>query len=354
MKSKKSIAILFLLLATGLLLWLEVLPKNNPPNHDKKAPDFVESRTNNSCPVTDGQAVAATEEFINKIEKGSHTPPIVKYLLLSNVDYPGERKLKEVIYRNHSGKTKVRFYVGCESGAVENFDDIENWEDNFPYSAKKVPSNCKKTIESLAKQIGIPSDMHFEKVENDWRKGVWVGKFVRVRDGYKYDLDNVAIGISDKSGKIALFRKIYFGQSCPTEIRIQKEEAIRMASTEFHKLISGRVRSHSDELYERNERLLIVQPERPKWRAVRQTINPPLKEKSSRLAWVIRYNFTGGIKPQKRSKLIEEMSPQERHDFDRERSEYEDLINEYGNPVISFEMRIDAGNGEVLYLAHDD
>lgn len=345
MKKNKLIIIFFLLLTTWFLLWLSVYSKNNPPNRYKKTGG---ARINNTCLITDEQAIAATEEFSNKIGLAFQDSPIVKGISRSDVDYPGIRNLKDVSYG------PVRFYVGCESGVVENFDDFGSFEDNFPYSAKKEPSNCKKTIESLAKNIGIPSDMHFEKVENDWRKGVWVGKFVRIIDGYKYDLDNVAIGISDKSGKIALYRKIYFGQSCPTEIKIQKDEAIRMASTEFHKLISGRVRSHSDDLYERNERLLIVQPERPKWRAVRQTINPPLKEKSSRLAWVISYNFTGGIKPQKRSKLIEEMSPQERHDLDIERSEYEDLIKEYGNPVISFEMRIDSGNGEILYVAHDD
>jgi len=276
MNKRKVIRIFFLLLATGLLLWLN-MPSHQPPNSDKKT---GEARIN-ACLVTDEGAVAATDKFIHKIGSASLGSPIVKNLSLSNVDYPGTRKLKEIIYRQSSGKTKVRFYVGCESGAVENFDDVENWEDNFPYSAKKEPSNCKKTIESLAKQIGIPNDMHFEKVEYDWRKGIWVGRFVRIRDGYQYDLDNVAIGLSGKTGKIALYRKIYFGQSCPTEIIIQKDEAIKMASTGFHKFIFGRVKSNSDELYERNDRLLIVQPERSKWAlAAGEIASPPLKKRS--------------------------------------------------------------------------
>lgn len=126
-----------------------------------------------------------------------------------------------------------------------------------------------------------------------------------------------------------------------------------MASTEFHKFIFGRVRNNSDKLYERNERLLIVQPERSKWAlAVGEIANPPLKEKPSRLAWIIRYNFTGGIKNQKPLKRIEEMTPQERENFDRQRWEYETLLNEYGDPIYYFEMRIDAGNGEVLHVSH--
>ena len=98
---------------------------------------------------------------------------------------------------------EVRFYIGCESGEVENYDDFKYWEDNFPYSAKKEPRECKTVIESLARQIGIPSDMQFEKVERDWRKGIWVGEFIRIKDGYRYELDNVAIGISDKTRKLA-------------------------------------------------------------------------------------------------------------------------------------------------------
>lgn len=348
MNKRKVIRIFFLLLAAGFLLWLN-MPSHQPPNSDKKTGEAI----TNACLMTDEEAVAATGKFIHQIGLGDLGSPIVKNISLSNVDYPGTRNLKEIIFRNLSGKTKVRFYVGCESGAVENFDDVENWEDNFPYSAKKEPSNCKKTIESLAKQIGIPTDMHFENVEYDWRKGIWVGKYVRIRDGYQYDIDNIAIGLSGRTGKIALYRKIYFGQSCPTEINIQKDEAIKMASTEFHKFIFGRVRNNSDKLYERNERLLIVQPERSKWAlAVGEIANPPLKEKPSRLAWIIRYNFTGGIKNQKPLKRIEEMTPQERENFDRQRWEYETLLNEYGDPIYYFEMRIDAGNGEVLHVSH--
>lgn len=367
MKRRNLITILFiLLLAIGLLLWLGLRPKNQPTNHVKKTPDIVgidrdfpthavnsgvtrATKINNkSCLVSDEQAVAATEKFMNKIGLPFQGSPIVKDISLSNVGYPGIRNLKEVIYGYPSGKMKVRFNVGCESGVVEDFADVENWEDNFPYSAKKEPSNTKKAIESLAKQIDIPSDMHFEKVEYDWRKGVWVGKFVRIRDGYKYDLDNVAIGILGRTGKIALYKKIYFGQGCPTKIKIQKDEAVRIAGAEFHKAIFGLVKFFSDQLYDRNERLLIVQPERPEWAlGVGQEVNPPLKEKPSRLAWVIRYDFTGGIKPPR----IEEMSPQEEHSIAAYLSKREFLLNIYGNPVDSFEMRIDAGNGEILYVS---
>jgi len=372
MNRKKLITIIFQLLAIGLLLWLAVLPKNQSSNHNKKAPVVAgigrelpthavnsqvsrETRIDNSCQVTDEQAIAAAVEFIHKIGLGFQGAPNVRDLSLSNVDYPGRRLLKDVTYNYPNGRIKYRSYIGCESGAVENFENLEEWGKYIAASDMKEPYGLQRTIEYIAQQIGIPPDMKFDKVEKDWRKNVWLGKFNRTRDGFKYDLDNVAIGISGKTGKIASYRKIYFGQSCPTEIKIQKDEAIRMTSTEFNKFIFGKVRSHSDELYDRNERLLIVQPERSKWAlGVGEIANPPLKEKPSRLAWVIRYNFTGGIKFQKGSKPVEEMSPQERQMFDRQISEYEYLLSEYGNPVDSFEMRIDAGNGEILYVSHKD
>ncbi len=260
----------------------------NPSDHAQVA---------DSCRASNEQAIARAKDFLKKIGLMPHSSPIIRDISLSNIDYPGTRNLKDVSYTYPDGRIEIRFYIGCESGEVENYDDIKNWEDNFPYSAKTEPSECKNAIETLARQIGIPSDMHFEKVERDWRKGIWIGEFVRIRDGYKYELDNVAIGISEKTRKIALYRKIYFGRSCPTEIKIMKDAAMMMAGTEFQKFIFGDVRSNSDKLYDRNEQLLIVQPERSE-RAlgVGQIINPPLKEKPSRLAWIIRYDFMGGMK----------------------------------------------------------
>lgn len=320
----------------------------------QKANSSTTKDNNKSCLVSNEQAVAKTREFLNKIGLTFQDSPRVKDISLSNIDYPGIRHLKDVTYGYSDGRMKVRFYVGCESGEVENYDDVENWEDNFPFSAKKEPRECKKTIELLAHQISIPSDMHFEKVERDWRKGIWVGEFVRIRGGYRYELDNVAIGISDKTRKIALYRKIYFGQSCPTEIKINKDAAIKMASTEFQKFIFGSVRSNSDKLYALNEQLLIVQPERSE-RAlgVGQIVNPPLKEKSSRLAWIIRYDFTGGIRIQN-IRNVAEMSPQDRQIFEAQLMERENLLRKYKNPIHSFEMRIDAGSGEILYVSHKD
>lgn len=62
--------------------------------------------------MTYEQAIAATKEFTNKIGLAFQGSPLVKATSLSNVDYPGIRNLKEVIYKNPSGKIKVRFYVG--------------------------------------------------------------------------------------------------------------------------------------------------------------------------------------------------------------------------------------------------
>jgi hypothetical protein len=78
---------------------------------------------------------------------------------------------------------------------------------------------------------------------------------------------------------------------------------------------------------------------------------PPLKEKPSRLAWVIRYDFTGGIK---RMKYFDGMSPQERQIFEAQLRERENLLHKYRNPIDSFEMRIDAATGEILYVSHKD
>jgi hypothetical protein len=307
-----------------------------------------------SCRVSNEQAIARTKDFLKKINLIPHSSPVMRDLSLSNVDYPGIRNLKDVSYTYPDGKMEVRFYIGCESGEVENFDDFKYWEDNFPYSAKKEPSECKSVIESLARQIGIPSDMHFEKMERDWRKGIWVGEFVRIKDGYRYELDNVAIGISDKTRKLAVYHKIYFGKSCPTETKIKKEEAIKMAATEFHKFIFGKAKSHPDKIYARNEQLLIVQPDRPGHLLSvghSNIANPPLKEKPSRLAWVIRYDFTGGIK---NLKYHDGMSEEERQVFGAHLSERENLLHKYRNPIESFEMRIDAATGEILHVSHKD
>ena len=367
---KKFVFITSLFVSVVFLLWSDVRLKNQLPKNKIEAPGEIEIskefRVNavnpsvsgvsrfkhKNCLVSDEQAVAASEEFIHKIGLGFQSSPDVRDLSLSNIDYPGTRNLKDVTYYSN-GSMRYRFYIGCESGAVENSENLAEWGKYRAASDMKEPYNLQKTFESLARQIGIPSDMHFDKVNKDWRNNIWIGEFIRTKDGYKYDLDNVAIGVSGKTGKFASYRKVYFGKSCPTEVKIQKDDAIKTASTEFHKFIFDEVRSHSNELYDQKVQLLIIQPERStNALGAAQEANPPLKEKPSRLAWVVRYNFTGGIKYQKDSKPIEEMNPEERQNYGDRLSLIENLQWKYGNPVHSFEMRIDAGTGEVLYVSH--
>ncbi|TAN40850.1 MAG: hypothetical protein EPN25_06460 [Nitrospirae bacterium] len=308
-----------------------------------------------TCSLSDEEAVSKVHGLMGKLNIRYDTAPIVEDKSLSNVDYPGIRKFKDVRFEYPNREMKGRFYVGCESREVEHFDNFEAKKKNATAVVSNKSLDYKSVIESLAKKIGIPSDMLFDKVDRDWRKDIWEGRFVRAKDEYRYEMDFVSIGVYPKTGELAKYNKVYFGQNCPTDVNIQKDKAMKTAESAFHKFIYGKIRERAHELYSHDAKLLIIQPDRPTHGlSVGQIDNLPLKERTSRLAWVVRFYFTGGISYPNGTKSVPDINSPDRKAYEMTFNTRRHLLRNLGSPLQSFEIRIDAGNGEILYVSEKD
>ncbi|MEW6418768.1 MAG: hypothetical protein AB1480_11720 [Nitrospirota bacterium] len=181
---------------------------------------------------------------------------------------------------------------------------------------------AKQIFNSLAKKLQIPSDMVFEKInKNDPIYGsVWSAVWLRKRNDYRYEGDAISISIMGATGEFVAYTKTYRGVPCSTEMKISKEQAIEIGWKKLQKYFTWKMKKIGEKaraLYEVNAEPLIIQT------GAFGRSSKPVKIKGSKLAWVIRYTFTGGFEKWK----------------------------ELGLPDEYFEVRIDATTGRILYTS---
>ena len=199
----------------------------------------------------------------------------------------------------------------------------------------------------LAKKLEIPKDMVFDKMEKDKQYGTWNAYWLRKKDGYWYEGDAITISIMGTTGEFIAYTKTYRGTPIPTEVNISKEKALEIAWEKLRENSPRKVKERVKELYEIDgAELLIMQATIFKRRSI------PVTFEGSRLAWVIKYYFTGGIvyHGPPVEKPMNLFTKEERKEYEVYLGKKDEKWQETGLPRRDFEVRIDALTGEIFYL----
>jgi hypothetical protein len=211
-----------------------------------------------------------------------------------------------------------------------------------------IPEEKAKDIFlSIAAKLRIPSDMFLEKIIKNKKEGVGDAIWVRKRNGYRYDGDAISISIMGASGEFVAYTKTYRGTPCSTEMKISKEQAIDMGWEKLRKYLPRKVRRMGKagiDLYEVKAEPLIIQTS-----AFGHGGRPIVKIKGSKLAWVIKYTFTGGFINTVHKQPYEDWTKEEKEARDDFNDKVHDKARELGLPEELFEVRIDAATGEFIY-----
>lgn len=215
-----------------------------------------------------------------------------------------------------------------------------NWP---PFMPKEEASQI---VDSLAPKLEIPTDMVFDRIEQNEKNGVWNAIWLRKKDGYWYAGDAVSINIMGATGEFIGYTKTYRGTPCPTEVKVTKEKALDLGWNKVRKNIPWKLRKQMNDYYKVGEAtLLIVQPNNY-W-----GYQMPQKNKDSRLAWVISYHFSGGLIDPRPDKPAELFTQEEDKASSRYLAARFNKWNELDRPERHFNFWIDAATGEFLYIS---
>lgn len=251
------------------------------------------------CNVSDNEAIELAKAFCNKMGvKYSHEPWIsdsmYETLILNS-------KVKIVEF-GQKGDSIISIFVNCRNKEVVYFSNrkiTESVYDKYNISSiitnepRKFPpflseSKAKEIIFSIAEKINLPSDAEFSKLSIDKNFGYWIGHWKRKYKGFFYDEDfnSITITIMAIDGEFYNYRKRFFGQPCPTNVKITREEAKKESWRQLNRIFSSKSWNEDKDIYEiKSDDLKIVQPNAFFGRF------SPLYSTKSRLAWVVVYGF---------------------------------------------------------------
>jgi hypothetical protein len=248
------------------------------------------------CNITDTDAIAAAKSFCSKMGISFSQEPWV--LSTNSSSRYDSFETKEVAY-GERGDFKGFITVNCDNSEVNSYMNSElrnrvrkkyrissitteprNWP---PFLSEK---KAKEKIFSIAKKIGLPSDVEFSQLGNDNENGFWGGNWIRKHNGYPYEKDRISIEIMAVDGEFFSYNKIYHGKPCPTDVKVKKEEAIKDGWQQIERLFSQvDWKKHKKEYVVKSSDLKIVQPNSLAGQIVRR------HSKESRLAWVLVYGL---------------------------------------------------------------
>jgi hypothetical protein len=255
----------------------------------------------------------------------------------------------------------VYFLIRQESKEIERYSNLPVYEiytQKYGQSKKKVHINwpefitaekAKDIFYAIADKLKIPSDMVFERVEKNDEYGVWSAVWVRKRNGYKYEGDAVSMSIMGATGEFISYTKTYRGVPCSTDLKISKEQALAIGWEKFKKYRTWKMRSLGEkgkDLYEVKAEPLIIQTS-----AFGRGGKPVVNIEGSKLAWIIKYDFTGGFEEPKELLNKFSLTKDERRTVDIFYSAMDKKWRELGAPERKFDIRIDAATGKVLYAS---
>ncbi len=178
--------------------------------------------------------------------------------------------------------------------------ELKNWRKNTPEitSPTKEANQIKQIALKYIKLITekpLPSNFVLSKIRYNYNdktrdKGSWYIIWTRTLNGYEYQNDGISVSIVDYSGKLESFFSQTASEECPTETRITREKAERIAIAKASS-VAGRIYT-----------LYYGKPKNPTIFSVKLMIVNPngffegklgdyYSTPKCRLAYVIRVNF---------------------------------------------------------------
>jgi hypothetical protein len=336
--------------------------------------------------ITDQEAIVKAEDFCRKIGMLCKGDPVVSTQptsdvpgFIDSIDFNNAHLLEgqDAGYTDYFGayavfedkdaidRDNIPRYVNLGFGRQSN--DVERYSNptvfyslmrnngikkksNFPRDQTNHPDflpeeKAKKIFESVAEKIKLPSDMFFEKLSKNNEYGTWNAIWLRKKDGQRYEGDGVTMSIMGATGDFIKYEKTYRGSPCPTDVNISKDKAIDLAWNKLRWNVPLPIIGKMKEVYEINAVMLIV-PVGKYWKDYF-----PIKIEGSRLAWIINFRFTGGLKTDLGRYIDGEPRPDDVRLFQEYRKKINERRTKMWLPVSTFEVRIDAGSGDIIYVS---
>lgn len=228
-------------------------------------------------------------------------------------------------------------YKGKEGRGNDNKATI--WPDFMP------EKEAEKIAHSIFSRMTVPADFVFDKMQARKAVGVWNAYWIRQRDGIRFEGDRLAISIMGATGEFVGYTKAYRGTVCPLDVRVSKEQALKIARESLRAHVNRKLLPELSELYSSNAELLIINP------PIRNILGYPLRLSGwkSKLAWVVNIEFTGGVKASIEKKELEEFNSEERNQLSQYFDEVHKRWREMDRPPRSIKLKIDAATGAILY-----
>jgi hypothetical protein len=275
---------------------------------------------------------------------GSTYKPFGVYVSMYEKSLASEGVRDPYIHVAIGGKSKeIEFYNNVAIYQFYHFKKYKGleWPEFMPEEKAMTRFN------SLANKLSLPEDMVFENLEKDKKRGMWTAYWLRKWDGYWYEGDAITIEIMGVTGEFVGYTKTYRGVPCPTDIKVNKEQALALAWKKLSKKVPRKIRDKVKDIYKiKKAELLIIQTNELERSSVPVTIA------GSKLSWVIKYYFTGGlIDNRPLNKAIELLTKEERKAEGTYLKALDDSWENMGQPPRDFEVRIDAATGEFLYVS---
>lgn len=242
-----------------------------------------------------------------------------------------------------------------ENAALYEFYRKKYWSGKFGRAVWPeyiTEEKAKKVFDSIGNKLKIPLDMVFEKIMKNKKGidnqeiGLWSAIWLRKKNGYKYEGDAISMSIMGATGEFVAYSKTYRGVPTSTEMNISKEEAIEIGWRKLQKYFTWKMQRIGEKarvLYAVDAEPLIIQtgPFGPGFKLI--------KIEGSKLAWVIRYTFTGGFQDPRRSIRKYASDAEKTEVYNAYFIPRDKKWREFGAPDEYFEVRIDAATGKILY-----
>ncbi len=265
----------------------------------------ISNKSTLACNMTDKDALSSAKNLCKKMGIDySQEPWVLRTRYAWSID---NSEVKDVEFGKR-GDYKISVDVNC---ATKEADAFFNWDikrrvrkkykispvttepRNWPPFLSE--SKAKGKIFAIARKIGLPSDVEFSQLGLDKNNGYWTGDWKRKYMGYEYETDTISITIMAVDGELFSYYRNYYGKPCPTEVKVNKEEAIEQGWSEISRLFGKVVYwwKYKRDYEIKSAELRIVQPNTLAGQIVRQ------HSTESRLAWVIDYGLKTTPTPQK-------------------------------------------------------
>jgi hypothetical protein len=247
------------------------------------------------CNVSDKEAIILAKAFCNKMGITYSLEPLISY---TSFDSPViNSRVKEVDFGEYL--SEITIYINCRNEEVVYYDNKKIKESvrkkykipiliteprNWPPFLSE--NKAKEIILSIANKISLPADVELSKLSLDKDYGYWIGYWERKHNGFPYDMDSIRIKIMAVDGEFYEYKKRYFGEPCPTEVKVTREEAIQEGWRQVTRLFKKVDWNKYKDAYEIGlVELKIVQPN------VLFGKLTPIGSTKSRLAWVVVYGL---------------------------------------------------------------